>query len=266
MNENLIILPKGNRDSDIIQSIEKIISGEVNAVWIREFSDNKTCHSISTAFQNTGTAQPRKDNVPGIMVGESHYFKTPDEYHNSCKHQENLVKSLFSTTEDPIERLYSIINDNIKPTRPARWKESLALHTRAISWKEKEGSQFLLQPHDDVSQVHCARNAGWEICNVKELIAVNFYAKCTPGHGALRLFDIRHTEQLEKEAGVTGVGYPYPDYLLQGVSSYDFNVGTGDVLMINGSLIHAVMPSEHDRIVLNSFIGVTPQEEVIYWT
>ncbi|MBJ7220374.1 MULTISPECIES: hypothetical protein [unclassified Brenneria] len=260
---------QGNNSEDVGKAVFDIMEGKVDAVWLRGFSDISVCEKISSNFYSTGDAQPRKDNVPGIMIGESHYFKSPENYYKVCGEQRKAVASLFEDIDqNPVQELYSIAqNYRGNMFRPATWCEHEALPTRAISWQEKPGSQFLLRPHDDVSQVFCSRNEGWETQHITTLVAVNFYARCQSGSGMLRVFDLKHSSELAEKFGVEGVGYPYPQDYLSNFDYIDIPVETGDVAMLNGAYVHSVTPSTSDRIVLNSFLGdLKNDNEIIYWT
>lgn len=185
------------------KAICDVLDGSIDVAWIRGVGDGVICDEIASRFHNSLNALSRKDEVPGTMVGESHYFKKPDDYYARCKESMVAVDALFEVGKNPIKRLYSLVQEYRGGVlRAARYNGRDALHTRAIAWKEMPGSEFLLRPHDDVSQVFCERNEGWEICNIKTLLAINFYAQCEAGEGMLKVFDLKHTPELAERAGV----------------------------------------------------------------
>lgn len=244
-----------------------VLDGHADLVWVHGFADVNNCTEIANNFYRSQDALPRLDNVPGVMIGESHYFKDPKSYYQICKKSSDAVKSMFSNSLDPVARFYSIVSTSSGGVlRPARYRTEDALHTRAIEWQERASSNYLLQPHEDVSQVFCARNTGWEISAIHTLMAVNFYARCQVGEGMLRVFDLKHSPGLAARVNVEGVGYPYPEALLADTKYVDLAVQTGDVVLLNGAFIHAVTRSRSERIVLNSFVGNLGNQELIYWT
>lgn len=249
------------------KAVRSMTEGSLDILWIHRYATKETCNAITANFLNQGSASPRKDNVPGLMIGDSHYFKSPEEYIRASRATRKDVTELFKEADDPIRSIYKTITiEGSFKTRAAVFNGTEALHTRAISWKSKPDSSYLLQPHDDVSQVFCTRNEGWEITSISTLIALNFYPKAQEGQGALRVFDLKHTTSLAEKAEVTGSGYPYPSEMLKDIKYVDIPVSSGDVVMINGSFIHGVLPSLTERIVLNSFLGDLDQRNMIYWT
>lgn len=258
----------GDREQKLIgRAAHELVRNRVDAVWIHGFAKGDVCDAIAENFQKSSALLPRKDNVPGLMVGESHYAKTPSAYYETCRQSCESVDSLFEGTEDPVRRLYTTVGRHLeRNVRAAHFAHGEALHTRAIAWQDRPSSSFLLQPHDDVSQVFCERNRGWEIVDIRTLLAVNFYASCKAGQGMLRVYDLRHSPELAMQAKVEGVGYPYPAELLSSTRYTDLAVRTGDLVLLNGAFIHGVTRSQEHRIVLNSFLGDLRDDELIYWT
>ncbi|MDY8109276.1 hypothetical protein U0C82_08985 [Fulvimarina sp. 2208YS6-2-32] len=257
----------GHSDPDeLAHAFGGVIGGEVDVIWLRGFVSPEICAAIAQRFDASDEAKPRADNVPGIMVGESHYFKSPDDYYQRCHDTVAAVEGLFEGIS-PVREFYKQIADGLNLTiRPARHDGGEALHTRAIEWKDKSDDDFLLQPHDDVSQVFCERNDNWEISEIGTLVAINFYARCEAGQGMLRVYDLRHSPEIAKQIGLECKGYPYPPEMIAGADLFDVPVASGDFAIINGALIHGVLKSNGGRIVLNSFIGDVSEREFIYWT
>ncbi|QCI98489.1 hypothetical protein [Agrobacterium larrymoorei] len=256
-----------NQPHHFAEAIGQIINDELDVLWLRGFVPVEKCDLVARNFYGSEAAKPRADNVPGIMIGESHYFKDPEYYYQRCQDTLEDVENLFHGQRSPVRQFYSHIAEGLNiEVRPATYKSKEALHTRAIEWQDKADGDFLLQPHDDVSQVFCERNQDWEITEIKTLVAINYYAKCEAGQGILRVFDLKHSSDVAEEIGLECKGYPYPPHLLENAQVLDVPVKTGDIVVINGALIHGVLKSKSGRIVLNSFLGDLDAKEFIYWT
>lgn len=204
------------------------------------------------------------------MVGVSHYFKTPENYYEICKKVSPEVNALFNHATNPVMELYNSINNltGLK-IRAANYNQQKALFTRAMQWaSSKNNDGFMLKPHDDICQVFCDRNNGWEIMDIRQILAVNFYVKATSGEGKLRVFNFFPNEDfLEENPHLIGSGYPYPTEILDDVQFEDVAVESGDLIILNGKFVHAVTEGESKRLILNSFIGSKKNSnEVIYWS
>lgn len=256
-------------------AINEMFMTRTDLLVIRGVADVETCARIADNFYSSPAAKPRADNVPGLMVGESHYFKSPETYYRLCEQTKKDVDGLFEGASNPILSLYSSLGKvSNMCIRPARFNDQESLHTRAIQWelpgdkKIQAGTAYMLKPHDDINQVYCDRNQGWEIENVESLIAVNFYAKTTENEGSLRVFDFAPSDSyFDDNPHLIGTGYPYPAQDLEDVDYIDVPVYPGDMILLNGKYVHGVTHGVGKRLVLNSFIGnINSKKEVLYWT
>ena len=261
-----------NTDYTVIGSaVNLMLNKQLDVLIVRNAVKAEDCNAIADNFYHSSSALPRADNVPGIMLGVSHYFKTPADYYHPCEKTLNDICALFNHLENPILALYEGIgkacHQNI---RAAIYNQKSALFTRGIQWtSSKQNNGYMLQPHDDVCQVFCERNHDWEIQDLGELLAVNFYAKTTAKEGKLRIFDFYPSDTfLKNHPELIGNGYPYSDAVLADASYDDIAVNAGDILILNGKFVHAVTAGEGSRLVLNSFIGkkINNSGEIIYWS
>lgn len=250
-------------------AVNLLMNNQADVLIIRNAVKSEDCNMIANNFYHSSAVLPRTDNVPGIMVGVSHYFKEPSDYYQHCEQTYPDVCGLFENIKNPILALYKGIEEACRATvRPAHFQQKKALFTRGIQWPAKDNQEYMLQPHDDVCQVFCDRNKDWEVNEIQELFAVNFYAKSARNEGKLRIFDFYPDDCFLKEnPALIGNGYPYPKQILNDADYEDVSVGMGDIVILNGKFVHAVTAGTGNRLVLNSFIGSKKDNnEIIYWT
>lgn len=77
------------------KAICEVLGGSIDVAWIRGVGDGVICDEIASRFHKSLNARPRKDDVPGTMVGESHYFKKPNDYYARCMESMASVDALF---------------------------------------------------------------------------------------------------------------------------------------------------------------------------
>jgi hypothetical protein len=129
---------------------------------------------------------------------------------------------------------------------------------------------FLHQPHDDLAQVKDPVQADFEIQQVPRVMAVNVYAAVPERSGQLRIWNVEPDDETRAELGLTGVGFPYPPELLLNIPATVIEVETGDLCVVNGNLVHAVIrgdiASPRNRLLLTCFMGLNLNDELIWWT
>lgn len=151
--------------------------------------------------------------------------------------------------------------------RPAEAQGRPAGTMKMVAWNGV--GKFLLLPHDDVAQLTDARQAGFEIHEVRQVVALNSYLRMPHCGGGLRVWNIAPTIAVKDALGLAESGYPHPQDCLSGIESVTIEPKAGDIVLLNGNLVHAVEGAEAssgERLLLTCFMGRTRAGNVIWWT
>ncbi len=251
------------------EAIAMISHNELDVALVKRIIPLNECAAIEANFFESKDRERRPDNVPGYMLGATHYGKSPVEYFDQCSTSMAAVDNIFKDTADPLRLVQEAISKKTgRSIRPSYFGSQRALHARAVEWMPDVtvDSDFLLLPHEDFSQVNCLRNEGWEVKDAENIMAINFYASAKAGAGCLRIYDYIPTLDTRDELNLEGSGYPYPLDMLDDKSYVELAVETGDLAIINGRYIHAVTSSPTKRVVINCFATQLPSSEYVYWT
>lgn len=127
-----------------------------------------------------------------------------------------------------------------------------------------------LDAHEDEQQLRDPRQRGFEIQQVRTPVALNVYVRVPDQGGALRVWAIQPSLQCKHRLGVSGRGYPYPIGELGEFRWLDIRPAPGDLVLLNGRYLHAVMGWSGracDRIVFNGFMGLSQDgSTVMRWS
>jgi hypothetical protein len=251
------------------EAISMISHHDLDVALIKSILPIEDCNSIERNFFESKNRQRRSDNVPGYMLGATHYGQSPIDYFNQCSDSRVALEGIFENTSDPMRSVHEAIAKETKGSiRPSCFRSQRALHARAVEWLPDASvqSDFLLLPHEDFSQIDCARNDGWEIRDAQNIMAINFYASADAGTGRLRVYDYIPDAETRNSLELQGIGYPYPLSMLHDKSYVELAVETGDLAVINGKYIHAVTTTSNKRVVINCFVSRMPNFEYVFWT
>jgi hypothetical protein len=72
-----------------------ISSSELDVALIKAVLPPADCFAIQKSFFESEHRRRRPDNVPGYILGATHYSKTPVEYFKQCVEAQASVSSIF---------------------------------------------------------------------------------------------------------------------------------------------------------------------------
>ncbi len=256
-----------------VSTVFEVLSGKLAAYHVHGFVPLDACRRIVENFWASPARVPRygegEDGVEAYLIGASHYGKPTMQYLQevlACRHD---VQQLYAGVVNPVAQFRHTVNAAGRITvRAASLNGHPAGDSKAVYWNNF--GTFLLEPHDDLAQVRDPMQANFEIQQVSRVMAVNVYAAVLPGSGQLRVWNVEPDAETVEELGLSGVGFPYPAELLEEYSSLTLAVETGDLCVINGNLVHAVLrgnaTSPKSRLLLTCFMGLNQNNELIWWT
>jgi hypothetical protein len=256
-----------------VSIVFEVLSGNLAAYHLHEFVAPEACARIVDNFWNSTERVPRpgvgEDGVEAYLIGASHYGKPTATYLKEARGCEDAVASLYEGTINPVALFReAIAREGGITVRAARFNGSSAGDSKAIHWNNT--GTFLLEPHEDLAQVRDPLQTDFEIQQVNRVMAVNVYAAVGADSGQLQVWNVEPDEETRAELGLRGVGFPYPAELLDEYSSMSIAVRTGDLCVINGNLVHAVVrgnaSSSRSRLLLTCFTGLNFKNELIWWT
>ena len=256
-----------------VTTVLAVLDGKLAAYVVHGFVGPDACHRIVDNFWMSPGRVPRygagEDGVEAYLIGASHYGKPTLTYLEEAAACKDDVENLYAGTINPVAFFRDVFAvETQMNVRAATLDGMPAGDSKAIYWNNV--GMFLLEPHEDLAQVKDPLQADFEIQQVNRVMAVNVYAAVPHRAGQLRLWNVEPDEETRADLGLSGVGFPYPAELLEEHASLLIEVQTGDLCVINGNLVHAVMRgnarSPKNRLILTCFTGLNLGNELIWWT
>ena len=254
-----------------------VLNGQLAAYRIRQYAPSHVCQKIVENFLSSEAKTPRMgngyDGVEAYILGASHIEKTTHEYLQEADASHAAVKSLFNDTINPIDAFRNTLlaeTNHYTSIRAATHDGLSACDAKAVLWNSD--GDFFLEPHDDFAQLKDPRQSDFEIQKSSRVMAVNFYAQVPENVGQLKIWNIEPDNASREKLGLTHSGYPYPAELLDSFLSTVIPVETGEICVINGNLIHAVLRGEaakmanKNRVLITIFMASNNANELIWWT
>lgn len=255
-----------------IAAVREVLSGNLAAYHVRGFVADDVCSRIMANFWASSHRVPRygegEDGVEAYLIGASHYGKPTLTYLREALACKDGVDGLYAGVGNPIAAFRDTLRASGMTVRAATLDGLPAGDSKAVLWNNL--GTFLLEPHDDLAQVKDPIQADFEIQEVSRVMAVNVYAAVAEGSGQLKVWNVEPDDETRAELGLSNEGFPYPAEPLSDYTSMLIEVRTGDLCVINGNLIHAVVrgntTSPKSRLLLTCFMGLNFNNELIWWT
>jgi hypothetical protein len=256
-----------------LASIVDVLRGNLAAYQVHGFVPLPDCQQIVANFWASPGRVPRygegEDGVEAYLIGASHYGKPTMTYLHEALACKDHVEGLYAGVVNPVTAFREMVAVEAgMQVRAASLNGLPAGDSKAVYWNNT--GTFLLEPHDDLAQVKDPIQADFEIQQVNRVMAVNIYAAVPEGSGQLRVWNVEPDDETLHELGLSGVGFPYPPELLEDFPSITIAVETGDLCIINGNMVHAVVRGQtatpRNRLLLTCFMGLNFRNELIWWT
>ncbi|WP_405652612.1 hypothetical protein [Streptomyces sp. NBC_00019] len=256
---------------DIGTALRDLCSGAVPAIRIPRFLSAADAKHLTSSFLQCPEVEERQDGVWGKYLGAYHYRRTFEDYRAQIDRTSAVLSELLKAVGDPLEHLNdeigaALLSGPSARNRPAVWHGSPVATARMSAWLPS--TEYLLDAHDDIGQLRDPEQKGFEPQRIPDdgVIAVNLYTSSPAEGGKLRLWNVMSNTAVRHELGIARSGYPYPGSFLDAYDYIDVQPRTGDLVLINGAIPHAVTLHQADepRVAVNYFFGRLG-ESIIRW-
>jgi hypothetical protein len=256
-----------------VSTVFEVLNGRLAAYHVRGFVPLAVCREIVTNFWASPGRVPRygegEDGIEAYLIGASHYGKPTLTYLAEVLACKEAVAGLYAGTINPVSAFRKMLAaEGGLRVRAASLNGFPAGDSKAVYWNNC--GTFLLEPHDDLAQVKDPIQADFEIQQVNRVMAVNIYPAVPEDSGQVRIWNVEPDDETRAELGLSDEGFPYPTEPLEEYASITLAVATGDLCVINGNLVHAVVrgnaAAPKNRLLLTCFTGLNFKNELIWWT
>ncbi|WP_444626238.1 2OG-Fe(II)-dependent halogenase WelO5 family protein [Flavobacterium columnare] len=274
------------KNFSIIEDIEKFefsnllnVFDNCNPVYVvRNFLKVDYCDDVKNEFlsilSDTNGGNRSKDFVPVLQIGATQFTKSSTYYLEECESTKKNIDRLIDSIKNSEVREDFLLEKSLEEEflnrgfifKPSSFEGKEVNPFTIRQWTNSNDKGLSLLPHEDLSQLNLAKLDGYEIGDVKTVIACNLCLSNSKG-GELIIWNIDPDIELKKSLGVENSGYPYPIEMLNDVEHISININPGDLYFINANFIHAVKEIQgNERITLGRFMGFCSDDTIVYWT
>lgn len=258
------------------QHMVSVLSGRMPALRVRGFLSKTECARAAAVFSSSNATVARSDGVVGQVLGAYHYRMARSEYAETIRAVQPVLDEVLAVAGDPLGRILRAVEHTVAPlghrVRMARWHDIEAARIRISSW-DGHGT-YALEPHEDVGQLRDPRQRGFEAQQAADhtVVAINVYPVVPRQGGVLRVWNLLPDDGVRESLGIASSGYPYPLDMLRGHASLDVELERGDLIVMNGGMVHAVSApvvkegsAGPARLSMNFFLGYIDRNTIVHW-
>lgn len=241
-------------------NLDDLFNNRIAALRIPGFVSHSDCKLAISEIERYGFSFYRNVDPPIGRIGitQFEHAKEKVEYFRVASAANAVRKEIFPVGQDPVELVMQSL--------PTLRQGSVAIA------KENGSMQYfagLVRLIEDGALLHCdwaPHDApDWSIGQVTGQIAWNIYYSVAARGGETSIYRQPWTPEIELYADSYSYGYSYQ--AVRGCYRHDLVPEQGDLLLFNSRNIHSVGSSqEGSRISASSFIGRTPDGELVLWS
>lgn len=246
--------------------IRSLVHGEIHAIVLKGFYDNKVLNSILEKILNSSDRSALYHAIEFERIGYAYSEIFTEEqraqYHKNALKNISIVRELFNPASHPIDE-FKLLLKKVWPSGACLLKINSQNFFVGICRFMNPGVD--LKPHTDKLERNLTSSQQINI-KLESQLSVNVYVKMPEEGGEVEFWDIEPTDQQYEELkgnrhyGICRETLPTP------VNKY--KPEQGDLLILNSRRIHAVKPVFcEQRITVSCFVGYHAiNSPLTYWS
>lgn len=242
------------------ENLVRLFNNEIPAIALPNFLSKSACETISTNLESLGMGTYSHVSHPvgrlGLAQMEFHLKNNKQGYFSSRDDAKSMFGKTIAGAENPIEKLIGILSHNCSGKV-------------GVATEPNFGEYFAGTYRNVMTQGHLHFDfapfeaKGWGIENIISQLSWNLYLNA-PSGGNLHVFDRQYSPP-DEALRVSG-DYYYEQKIINNCSQYIYSPNPGDIIVFNSRNFHEVRPVNGNRYTLSSFIGKTPNGDLLLWS
>ncbi len=244
------------------ESLSRLASGELGAVRVPKFFSLSECAEAFNAISMHGLTQYTTPSSTILKIGPAfiEYQENPEGYFALAKAANDVRRQMFQDPlPDPVDRVMSQLSRaGFKEVTTATEPD----HGGYFIGIVREINKAAL-PHIDWAPF---QSPGSTVSKILREWSWNIYLTVPPCGGELTIY--RRPWEPELEAFKLPDSYGYSLEAVSGVDKVTLQPTVGELILFNSRNLHAVLEVEKPgrRVTVSSFIGETPNGELLLWS